>query len=71
MKYLVVIEQGQDGFGAFVPDLPGCVCAGSSPTEVLALMEEAIDLHIHSMVRDGERVPPPSSRAALIEVRAG
>ena len=25
MKYLVVIEKGPSSFGAYVPDLPGCV----------------------------------------------
>ena len=25
MKYLVVIEKGSSSFGAYVPDLPGCV----------------------------------------------
>jgi predicted RNase H-like HicB family nuclease len=69
MKYLVVIEECHDGFGAYVPDLPGCVAVGASVQEVLALMAEAIDLHIDSMLRDGEPLPPPSSRAALLKVR--
>ncbi len=70
MKYLVVIEEGQEGFGAYVPDLPGWVSAGDSPEEVLELIQEAIELHLQSMVKDGERIPAPSSRAALVEVRA-
>jgi len=70
MKYLVVIEEGREGFGAYVPDLPGCVSAGTTQEEVLQLIKEAIELHIESMVKDGERVPAPLSRAALVEVRA-
>lgn len=70
MKYLVVIEEGQEGFGAYVPDLPGCVSVGASPEVVLALIEEAIELHIQCMLKDGEQIPAPSSRAALVEVRA-
>ena len=27
MKYLVVIEESETGFGAYVPDLPGCIAA--------------------------------------------
>ena len=69
MKYLAIIEQDQHGFGAWVPDLPGCVSVGSSANEVLTLIREAIDLHIQAMVMDGESVPPPSSRAALVEVQ--
>jgi predicted RNase H-like HicB family nuclease len=30
MKYLVVVEEGENGFGAYVPDLPGCVAAAHS-----------------------------------------
>ncbi|MDH4023396.1 MAG: type II toxin-antitoxin system HicB family antitoxin [Gammaproteobacteria bacterium] len=70
MKYLVVIEEGREGFGAYVPDFPGCVSAGTTQEEVLQLIQEAIELHIESMVKGGERIPAPSSRAALVEVRA-
>ena len=28
MRYAVVVEAGETGFGAYVPDLPGCVAAG-------------------------------------------
>lgn len=67
-QYLVVIEQGPQGFGAYVPDLPGCVTAGSTPEEVLQLMREAIGMHIEAMLKDGESVPAPASRAALVEI---
>ena len=70
MKYLVVIEQGPDGFGAYLPDIPGCVAVGASTAEVMLLIEQAVDWHVQSMVNDGESLPPPSSRAALLEVAA-
>jgi predicted RNase H-like HicB family nuclease len=25
MKYTVILEQGESSYGAFVPDLPGCI----------------------------------------------
>ncbi len=31
MRYLVVIEEGATSFGAYVPDLPGCVAAFALP----------------------------------------
>lgn len=37
MRYLVVVEKGPTSFGAYVPDLPGCVVAGETRDEVLAL----------------------------------
>ena len=69
-QYLVVIEQSPQGFGAYVPDLPGCITAGSSQDEVLQLIREAIEMHIEAMVKDGESVPAPASRAALVEIAA-
>jgi len=27
MRYAIVIEKSETGFGAYVPDLPGCVAA--------------------------------------------
>lgn len=30
MRYAIVIEQGEDSYGAYVPDLPGCVAAATT-----------------------------------------
>ena len=34
MKYLVVIEKNDAGYGAYVPDLPGSVAVGESRERV-------------------------------------
>ena len=34
MQYAVVIERAATSFGAYVPDLPGCVAVGESKAEV-------------------------------------
>ena len=46
MKYMVIIEKDEAGYGAYVPDLPGCIAAGESEEEVRTLIEEAIAFHI-------------------------
>jgi len=56
MKYAVVIEQGPTSFGAYVPDLPGCVAVGESREEVVQLIQEAMELHLHSLREQGEIV---------------
>lgn len=66
--YLVVIEGSGDSYSAFVPDLPGCVAAGTSPGEVEQLIGEAIALHIESLRANGEPVPEPQSAARYIAV---
>ena len=70
MKYAVVIEKGQDSYGAHVPDLPGCVAAGESREEVIRLIREAIEFHIEGLREGGQPVPPPSSSVEFIEVAA-
>jgi predicted RNase H-like HicB family nuclease len=68
MKYMVVVEKSASGYGAYVPDLPGCVAAGNTRDEVLRLIKEAIELHIESLEENGEPVPQPSSVSEFVEV---
>lgn len=69
-EYAVIYEQGPTSWGAWVPDLPGCVAAGESRSEVEALIVEAIAAHIESLREHGEPVPEPSSTAGLVKVPA-
>ena len=70
MRYLVVVEKGATSFGAYVPDLPGCVAAGETRDEVLALIHEAIEFHLEGLREDGQPIPPPSSSSELVDVAA-
>jgi len=70
MRYMVVIEKGKSGYGAHVPDLPGCVAAGETREEVLGLIKEAIEFHIEGLKEAGEPVPTPSYVSEFVEVGA-
>ena len=70
MEYLVVVEKGKSGYGARVPDLPGCVAVGESRREVLKLIREAIELHIEALRESGQLVPKPNSESEVVKVRA-
>jgi predicted RNase H-like HicB family nuclease len=70
MKYLCVVEKGEKGFGAYVPDLPGCVAAADTREEVVRLIREAIEFHIEGLKKSGDPVPEPVSRSELVEVHA-
>jgi predicted RNase H-like HicB family nuclease len=65
-RYLVVIEGSDGSYGAFVPDLPGCIAAADSREEVERLIAEAIPLHIESLRAHGEPVPEPRSEARYV-----
>lgn len=70
MEYLVVVEKGESSYGAYVPDLPGCVAVGETRREVMKLIREGIKLHIEALREAGEAVPPPTSRSETVKVRA-
>jgi predicted RNase H-like HicB family nuclease len=70
MEYLVVVEKGKTSYGAYVPDLPGCVAVGETRREVLKLIREAVELHIEALREQGELVPPPTSKSEVIRIRA-
>ena len=71
-EYLVVIEPAEDGssYGAYVPDLPGCVAAAETREEVLQLIRESIPMHIASLAAHGEPVPPPAAEVERVSVAA-
>ena len=64
MKYLVIYEKGPASWGAYVPDLPGCIAVGETQEQVRELIEGAIELHIRGMREDGDTIPEPTTVAA-------
>ncbi len=70
MRYLVVVEKGPLSFGAHVPDLPGCIAAGETKEEVLALIREVIEFHLEDLKQEGHPIPSPASTSKLVEVAA-
>lgn len=70
MKYAVVIEKGESSYGAYVPDLPGCIATGDTREEVLRLIHEAIEFHLQGLKDNGETIPKPASSIEIVEVAA-
>jgi predicted RNase H-like HicB family nuclease len=70
MRYMVVLEQGPTSYGAYVPDLPGCVAVGESQQEALQLIQEAIQFHLEDLKQEGQLIRVPHSSSTFIEVYA-
>ena len=70
MEYLVVVEKGKSSYGAYVPDLPGCVAVGETRREVLKLIRDGIELHIEALRESGQEVPAPTSKSEVVKIRA-
>ncbi|MSQ06224.1 MAG: type II toxin-antitoxin system HicB family antitoxin [Dehalococcoidia bacterium] len=69
-RYMVVIERGETSWGAYVPDLPGCVAVGDTREEALRLIRGAVEFHMEGLRQGGAPVPVPSSEGEFVEVRA-
>ena len=65
-KFLIVIEKSSNGFGAYSPDLPGCVAVGKTKKEVEQKMYEAINFHIEGLLEDGLPIPKNESIAEFM-----
>lgn len=70
MRYAVIIEEGENSFGAYVPDLPGCIAVGETKEEVLKLIEEAIEFHLEGLREDAQPIPEPSSSIEYVGAHA-
>ena len=59
MKFTVVLhtDDGQR-YGVIVPDLPGCFSGGDSLDDALDSVLGAIDLHVETLLEDGNALPP-------------
>lgn len=68
MQYVVILEEGPESWGAYVPDLPGCVAVGETREEALKLIGEAIEFHLDGMKEEGDPIPQPHSHTEIIQV---
>ncbi|MBW8310890.1 MAG: type II toxin-antitoxin system HicB family antitoxin [Rhizobium sp.] len=70
MRYAIIIQKSENNYGAWTPDLPGCVAVGDTVEEVEQLMREAIEFHLAGMREDGDPIPPPTVHVNYVEVAA-
>ena len=66
MKYRVILEQDEDGvFVAEVPALPGCISQGTTRTEALINIQEAVEGYLESLRAHQEPIPPSISEEVI------
>jgi len=68
LTHLNSFEKSENGYGAYVPDLPGCVAAGETLEETERLIHEAVEFHLEGLREDGLSVPEPSAVTHYVEV---
>jgi len=70
MRYAIIIEKGPASYGAYAPDLPGCVAVAKTRREAVKLIREAIELHLEALQEEGLSVPKPLSSLDYVDVPA-
>ena len=68
--YWVIYEKSSTGYGAYVPDLPGCITTGKTLEDTQANMQEAITGHLAIMREYGDPIPPPTTVAECVPIPA-
>jgi len=68
IEYTVIYECGETNWGAYVPDLPGCVSIGDTLAEVQENIKEAIELYLEVLKEDGKPIPKPSTEVGKVAV---
>jgi predicted RNase H-like HicB family nuclease len=69
MRYSILIEKTKTGFSAYLPDLPGCIATGRAKQQVRRRIQEAVEIHLQSMLEDGDRIPEPTSQCEYLNVQ--
>ena len=68
LEYAVIVKplppDDGGGFVAVVPDLPGCMSDGETPSEALANVQDAIAAWIEAAMDMGRTVPLPTEELA-------
>jgi predicted RNase H-like HicB family nuclease len=67
--YAVIYERTERNWGAYVPDLPGCVATGRTRADVERRIRSAIELHLEGMREDGVTPPEATTTSGSIDVR--
>ncbi len=70
VEYTVIFEKGPNNWSAFVPDLPGCISAGTTREETEHNVKEAIEGHLQVMREYGDPIPEPTTDASKVRVAA-
>lgn len=59
--FQTIIESGPESFGAFAPDIQGCIAFSVSREDLKSLFKLAVESHVRELVEAGEQLPLPET----------
>ena len=60
-RFSVVIEEDNDGFYAYCPELEGCYTQGKTYDEALRNIHDSVRLHVEDRLGNGDPIPSPTT----------
>jgi antitoxin HicB len=60
LRYTIVLTPEEDGWGATIPDLPGCVAAGDTIQEALKMLDDAKQSWVSASLQRNLPIPEPT-----------
>lgn len=64
-NYLIIIEQQENNYSAYCPDVDGCIATGKTPDDARKNFLEALAFHFEGLKEDKLPIPQPSSSFAF------
>ena len=66
--YLTILEQGPTSWGAYAPDILGCIAVDGTRDGVKRMFQEALQGHLDWMREDGDPIPAPRAETDAVTV---
>ena len=66
--YLLILERGETSWGAYAPDIPGCIAVEDTRQKVQKLFQDAVQEHLDWMQRDGDPIPAPQAETEMVTI---
>lgn len=67
-EYLVILERGERNWGAYAPDILGCISTGKNKEQTHRNFTEALQGHLDWMQRDGDPIPLPQAETEMVTI---
>lgn len=59
--YPAILQQEDQGYSVWVPDLEGCISQGESITDTIKNISEAVGLFLEYLTDEGKAIPEPTN----------
>ena len=68
MRFAIIIEKGETNYGAYAPDIPGCIGLGATPAQARKDLLNGLAAHLQLMAKDGDEMPTAASTVDHVDI---